>query len=71
MLPNVAKKGHFFIIEKNGQNIKFFYFLYFYRVLRLKLHLLVDFHEKEFYWSRSNSILVKSDIFAKKASALA
>ena len=38
ILPNVAKKGHFLKIEKNGQNIKFFYFLYSYRVLRFKLH---------------------------------
>ncbi len=27
-------------------------------------------HEKVFYWSRSTSILVKSDIFGKKASEL-
>jgi len=53
-------------IEENGQNIKFFYFLYFHRVLRLKLCLWVDFHEKLFYWSRSTSILLKNDIFGRK-----
>jgi hypothetical protein len=33
ILPKTAKKGHFLKIEKNGQNIKFFYFLYVLRIM--------------------------------------
>jgi len=38
---------------------------------RLIQRIWIDFNEKIFYWSWLASILVKSDIFGKKASALA
>jgi len=43
------KKAIFLKIEKNGHNIKSFYFFLFFRVLRLKLRTQVNFYEKIFY----------------------